>query len=197
MEDKIIRKYPELRYEEDRYNKEDFERYEEITKRIDNYEKWKIGINYKTNRKIKIGGKTHEQFGYENFYIKRGTSYSYSYVLFTKLDNINIELYIQETEKLKKEIQEYNSQIYEIISKINKLDKWSDFIEFEGKKYGIVGKVLNNIHRENDCNGIMEFYKNEEYECKGCRDGMAFNGSYSCGCSNKEIYKCNKCDYIE
>lgn len=60
MEDNIIRKYPILKDERsytDRYSKEDFEKYKEIIKSIENYQKWKIGINYKTNRKIKIGEK--------------------------------------------------------------------------------------------------------------------------------------------
>ena len=58
MEDHILRKYPTLKYERFRYTKEDFEKYKEITNSIENYEKWKIGINYKTSRKIKIGGKS-------------------------------------------------------------------------------------------------------------------------------------------
>ena len=88
MENNIIRKYPTIKDERlyrDRYNKEEFEKYKEIIKSIENYEKWKIGINYKTNRKIKIGGKKHIQFGYENFYIKHRTLYDgYSYILYTK-----------------------------------------------------------------------------------------------------------------
>lgn len=49
MEDNIIRKYPTIKDErlyKKRYTKENFERYKEITKSIENYEKWKIGINY-------------------------------------------------------------------------------------------------------------------------------------------------------
>jgi len=106
MENNIVRKYPAAKDErvyKDRYNKEDFEKYKEITKSMEKYEKWKIGINHKTNRKIKIGGKTHKQLGYENFYIEHKTSpYSSTYILFTELDGINIETYIKETEKIKK-----------------------------------------------------------------------------------------------
>ena len=138
MEDNILRKYPTLKDErlyKDRYTKENFEKYTQIKNSIENYEKWNIGINYKTNRKIKIGGKTHIQFGYENFYIKNETSYGSSYIiLFTELDGINIELYIQETEKLKNEILSHNVKVNEIICKINKLEKWVDFVEFGGKR---------------------------------------------------------------
>jgi len=80
------------------------------------------------------------------FTIKHETSlYSYSYILFTELDDINIELYIQETEKLKNEILSHNVKVNDIICKINKLEKWVDFVEFEGMKYGIQ-KIYNNVH---------------------------------------------------
>jgi hypothetical protein len=49
----IIRKYPTDKEYKYRYKK-NFEKYKEITKSIEKYEKWKIGINYKTNRKITI-----------------------------------------------------------------------------------------------------------------------------------------------
>ena len=91
MEHNIIRKYPAIRYESRRYDVQDFEKYKEITKSIESYEKWKIGINYRTNRKITIGGKTHQQLGYD-FYIKGD--------LFNKLHGINIELYLAQSEKL-------------------------------------------------------------------------------------------------
>ena len=55
MEHNIIREYPAIRYESRRYDVQDFEKYKEITKSIESYEKWKIGINYRTNRKITIG----------------------------------------------------------------------------------------------------------------------------------------------
>jgi hypothetical protein len=197
MEDSIIRKYPTIKDErsyKDRYNKEDFEKYKEITKSIENYEKWKIGINYKTNRKIKIGGKTHTRFGYENFYIKRGTTYSYSYVLFTELDDINIELYLQETESLKKEIISHNVKINEIICKINKLEKWNDFVEFEGLKYGIP-KIYNNIHREDDCNGNINKTEVCVRECRECRGTTSF--TENCRCEYKINIECVKCGYKE
>lgn len=191
MKYNIIRNYPTQKDENlYRYNREDFEKYKEITKSIEHYEKWKIGINYKTNRKIKMGGKTHMELGYENFYIKHKTSsYNYSYILFTELDGINIELYIEETEKLKKEIEDYNSNIYEIICKINLLEKWDEYIVVEGIKYGIP-YVYKNIHRENNCFGLIteDYYKGCSCHC--CEDWG--------GCSNPtgtQYYKCEKCDY--
>jgi len=155
----------------------------------------KNGINYKTNRKIKIGSNTYNKILQNEFSIKNYSSpYCYSYIHFEKLNGIDSEIYLQETETIKKEIEDYNLQIDNICNEINKIELWNNYIEFEGKKYGIP-KIYNNIHKENDCNGIMDFYKIKEYECKGCRDGMPFNGSYSCNCYNEKIYKCNKCNY--
>jgi hypothetical protein len=197
MENNIIHQYPLIKDErlyKDRYNKEEFEKYKEITKSIENYEKWKIGINYKTNRKIKIGGKKHIQFGYENFYIKHGTLNSYSYIIFTELDNINIELYIQDTEKLKDEILSYNVKVNELICKINKLEKWNDFVEFEGIKYGIQN-IYNDIHRENDCNGSINKTEVCLKECRECRGATSF--TELCRCEYKTNIECVKCGYKE
>jgi hypothetical protein len=194
----IIRKYPTIKDERlyrDRYNKEEFEKYKEIIKSIENYEKWKIGINYKTNRKIKIGGKKHIQFGYENFYIKHRTLYDgYSYILYTKLDSINIDSYIQDTEKLEEEILSHNVKINELICKINKLEKWNDFVEFEGIKYG-VQKIYNNIHRENDCNGNINETEVCVRECRECRGTTSF--TEPCRCEYKTNIECVKCGYKE
>ena len=116
-------------------------------------------------------------------------AYGYSYVLFTKLDGINIELYIEETEKIKKEIEDYNSKIDDIICKINLLEKWEEYILFEGTKYGIP-YVYENIHRENYCLGLITEDYYEGCSCHCCEDWG--------GCSNPsgtQYYKCVKCDY--
>ena len=193
---KILKQYPF------RYCKIVFDKYNEIIENIglqNDYKKWKSGINYKTNRKLKIGGNLHTELK-EKFMIK---CLNYRDVLFEDLLDINIDTYLQETEIIKLTIDKenelilgYNKMVDNIIENINKLTKWNDFIEFEGKNYGI-SCVSNNIHRENDCNGIMEFYKNEEHECKGCRDGVAFNGAYSCSCYTTKLNKCNICGYVK
>lgn len=94
-------------------------------------------------------------------------------------------------------IKKYNVVIDSIIEKIQKLKKWNEFIEFEGKCYGITCKVVNNIHRENDCFREMLFHMEKEYKCKGCRDGIMFNGAYSCSCYAYDINKCSKCRFIK
>lgn len=192
--DNIIRKFPKIKNErlyKDRYNKEDFKKYEEISKSIENYEKWKMGINYKTNRKIKIGGKTHEKLGCENFYIRKnlGTQGCYSYVLFTKLNGINMKLYLQETNQIKKEIENYNLRVYDAINKIKLLENWAQFVEFEGLKYGIP-YVYNDIHRENNCFGLIKKDYYEGCSCHCCEDWG--------GCrypTGTQYYKCEKCGY--
>lgn len=78
-----------------------------------------------------------------------------------------------------------------IIEKIRKLERWNDFIEFEGKKYGLIHKIKNNIHIENNCLGEMIFtHEKNEY---------TFNDRPFCNYGDKEttysIYKCFKCNY--
>ena len=122
--DNIIHVYPtmkDVRLYTHRYTVEHFDKYKDMSN--ENYEKLKTGINYTTNRKIKIDGKTYQKI-LCNFYLKIGTSYDYEFILFTKLNDINSDLYIQETEKLKHEIEHYNLQVHEIIYQINLLEKW-------------------------------------------------------------------------
>ena len=200
MEDIIIRNYPSMKHEKPydmaRYTKGDFERHEEIAKSREDYEKWKGGINHttKTKRKIKIGGNLHRQLGHDYFSINRGNSS----VLFTELDGINVELYMQETNELKKAIEDYNLQVRdynlrvsEAIRQINALESWEEFIEFEGLKYGIPHEY-KGVHRENNCLGLITEDR-DRYEgctCHCCEDWG--------GCSNptgRKYYQCNGCGY--
>ena len=64
-------------------------------------------------------------------------------------------------------IKDYNKLVDSIIEKIQKLERWNDFIEFEGKKYGLINKIKYrhnekyNVHIENDCFGEMVFTRKE------------------------------------
>ncbi len=190
--DNIIREYPKLddgRLYKCRYTKQNFERCIEIEKRIEDYEKWKIGINFITNRKLKIGGKVYRRLGEEHFHIKCGSDYSYSYVLFTELNGIESESYIQETKDIKDKIQERNQLITDVICKINLLKKWEEYVVFEEHKYGIP-IVYNNCHRENNCFGecIKTYY--ESCTCRSCENSYVCNNPL-----NKQFYKCMTCDY--
>ena len=122
-------------------------------------------------------------------------------MLFDELININASEYLQETKKIKSIIDEeniiirqYNILINEIIGEINRLKKWNDFVEFENDKYGNNNKIINNIHRENDCNGNMLLINSTFNQCYQCEWGM---WPCSGGCSSKEnTYKCDKCGFI-
>jgi hypothetical protein len=193
----VIRNYPNkrnlLKYPL-RFNIDVFDKYKEFLNNTDlqnNYNKWKSGINYKTNRKIKIGGEVYNQLKY-NFIIH----FDNREVLFDELNGIDFDNYLLETDNIYKEIDEqniiinnYNNKINIIIEQINKLEKWCDYIEFEGNNYGIP-KVYDNIHREYDCLGnfIEDYYTN--CTCHLCEDWR--------GCTNpqdKQYYKCDKCNY--
>lgn len=204
IERKFPRKQFELTYPK-RYTLDVFEKFNEMKHSVElknDYEKWENGINYNTNRKIKIGGEI-----YNDLMQKFMIHYCYnsniaSSVLFTDLCNINANEYLQETKHIENEIDQqnnsiksYNKRIDITIDKIQQLDKWGHFVLFEGKKYGLTSKIVNYVHRENDCFGKMLYLKTNERECKGCRDGMPFNGRYTCTCSTYDIYKCNKCNY--
>lgn len=154
----IERHYPSKRQEKSypkRYDNSIFEKLNEMnadTELHNDYKKWKDGINYKTNRKIKIGGKIHRELK-AKFMI-----YSCEGILFDTLNHINAHEYLQETEKINNEIdvenaviKDYNKLVDSIIEKIQKLEGWNDFIVFEGKKYGLIHKIKNNIHIENNC----------------------------------------------
>jgi hypothetical protein len=193
----IIRNYPNkkqlLKYPS-RFKKEIFDKYKELQNNEDfqnNYKKWKSGINYKTNRKIKIGAKVYNELK-SHFIIH----YDNTEVFFEELNGIDFEKYLSETDNIYKEIDEqniiindYNDKIDTIIEQINKLEKWDDFIEFEGNKYGI-SEVYDNIHRKNDCLGNFIKGYFTPCTCHWC-DG---NG----GCTNplgRQCYKCDKCNY--
>jgi hypothetical protein len=194
----IERHYPSKRQEKsylERYDNSIFEKLNEMnadTELQNDYKKWKDGINYKTNRKIKIGGKIHRELK-AKFMI-----YSCGGILFDTLNHINANEYLQETKKINNEIdvenaviKDYNKLVDDSIEKIQKLEGWNEFIVFEGKKYGLIHKIKNNIHLENDCFGEMVFTDKEtEYKIN---DRPFCN--YSDGETTYLIHKCSKCGY--
>ena len=193
----IIRNLPEYKkrlYYEKRFNENDFETFNKMINDADfmsNYQKWEEGINYKTNRKIKIGGYIHKKL--DCFYQYIG---GFGRVYIDDIININQADYLKETIEIKKdisntnkEIEMYNDIVKSVIDKINNLEKWEDYVEFEGKCYGLGNKVKNDIHIENACNGEMVFietkreiiirdrpfcftpdtdYKYNVYKCSNC-----------------------------
>jgi hypothetical protein len=205
----IIRKEPVKKIKKDypnRYNKHVFDKYNEINNNNDllnQYELLEKGINYNTNRKIKINGKKYNEL-MDKFKIKyehnNGNGcVTRNDILFKKIDNIDADLYLHETEKINKEIDNYNKEIDnynkkidEIKIKINLLNNWNEYILFEKIKYGINKTIINDIHVENNCNGNMIFKKTDTE--------FIFNDRPFCNYGDKEItYKyfiCNKCNYV-
>lgn len=208
---KIERIYPRKKQEKEyprRYDKSVFEKFNEMktdTGLQNDYKKWKDGINYKTNRKITIGGKIHRELQ-QKFMISYsifpfGNEYGYSThesVLFEDLNNINPNEYLQETNKINNEIddenyaiKQYNKLIDSTIEKIIKLKNWNEFIEFEGKRYGLTNEIINNIHIEKNCFGKMIFIREDTIYI--IRDRPFCN--YSDGEKKYFIYKCDRCNY--
>lgn len=187
MDQIILRRSPPRKDErayEDRYTRHDFERYKEITQNLEAVEKWKLGINPSTNRKIKIGGRTHQQIG-SAFTIYRGTSSFH----FTKLDGLNMELYMDETKNIKEAIDAANAKVHAATREIHALQRWDDYVAFEGSHYGIP-PVHANVHRETDCMGVVVESHYEGCRCRSCEDWG--------GCSNPtgtQHYACEKCGY--
>ena len=194
----IERQYPTKKPEKaypKRYDKSIFEKLYEMNDDAElqnDYIKWKNGINYNTNRKIKIDGKIHSDS-------KQKFMINYC-ILFDELNHINAHEYLQETKKINDDIdnenaliKDYNKSVDNTIEKIQKLESWNQFIEFEGKKYGLIHKIKNNIHIENNCLGEMKFsHHKTEY---------IFIDRPFCNFDDKEttfsIYKCSKCNYKE
>jgi hypothetical protein len=163
-----------------RYTNEVFDRFNEMseTEIRENYNKWKEGINPFTNRKIKLGGKTHYSIR-DDLMISFLHGSRWRSVYYLKLIEIDQEKYKEETIQL-------NHEIDSTIEKINRLQSWNDYVEFHGMKYGLK-MVLNDVHRENDCFGQMEYIE-KQYKCRGCRNHVGL-------CHTFTINKCNKCGY--
>ena len=110
-------------------------------------------------------------------------------ILFTVLAGINRAEYLEDTEQIKYNVHTHNECIADIVAKINALEKWTDYVEFDNRQYGLP-HVCNDIHRENDCGGtiIADYY--ERCHCSSCENWF--------GCSRREgtqYYRCGKCGY--
>lgn len=187
----IIRNLPEkksLIVYPKRYDKCVFDKFTELInnkKFIGDYNKWKSGINPETNRKIKIGGDTHRNLRYNFIVCDR--------VYYDELENINIVDYMAETDVIHSgidrsnaTINQRNKLIYGIKNKINSLSNWDDYVEFDGNKYGTAKKVIECVHIENNCGGLMIFTHTTS--------GYSYN-YYGNGSRIYANYECDKCGY--
>jgi len=188
------RYYPMTRSYPYRYTNDVFDTFHEMyndPEIRDRCNQWKKGINPYTNRKIKIGGKTYDDIK-NDFMISFDSHGTWCSVFYLKLMEIDQEKYTEETNQLNHEIDKANEVISSTIEQINRLESWNDFIEFNGIKYGLK-KVLNDVHRENNCFGQMEYDREKNYVCRGCRGTKV--RPYHCLCYTFTINKCNKCGY--
>jgi hypothetical protein len=189
-----------------RFSKEAFEQLKKNLENEDylnNYKKLKSGINPYTKRKIKLNGRTYNLIESE-FKIKYKipsllNSGGYLFcVLFEDLKKYIPEEYINETERIyfridinNSIIKDYNILIDDINKKIKNLKTWDDYIIFNKKKYGLINKVKNYIHIENNCNGKMIKDREEtEYIIRDRPFCYVPDGEYIIS-----YYKCEKCNY--
>lgn len=196
----ILRTYPKYKDRlkiPKRFNIEHFETFNKIMVDDDYmsiYQKWKLGINYKTNRKIKIGGDTHKNLDYFYKYIG-----GIGRVYIDDVININQLDYLKETFEMEKdirdkndEIDKYNDIVKSIIAKIKNLQKWDDYIEFEGKYYGLVDRVKNDIHIENACNGELIFIETKREILIRDRPFVPYTADTD---YEYDVYKCSNCNF--
>ena len=192
----IARYYPMTRPYPHRFTSDAFDKSHEMYNDpvlTNHYHTWKEGINPRTNRKIKLGGKTYDSIK-NDFMISFNSHGTWLSVFYVRLLEIDQEKYTEETIQLNHETDKANEIISSTIEQINRLERWNDYVELDGIKYGLK-KVLNEVHREDDCFGNMEFNREKDYVCRGCRYGQV--GPYRCICHTFTINKCNKCGYEE
>lgn len=161
-------------------------------------EKFYIKIDYRDhkslNRCVRLGPEDYPcitEVKWYKFYLHVGSpEYDKNYVKDNRpfINNYNLitELLFRQVDIQNEKIDKENKLIEDIRSQINKLEKWSDFVEFEGKKYGIYNKIRDYIHVENDCFGEMKCIYLKYIPSQTCNIG-----------SGSRIYKyiCNKCNY--
>lgn len=208
---KIERHYPNkkeyLKYPI-RYDKNTLKKAMKMNKNIEllnDYNKWKNGINYITNRKIQFDGKIHQElkrkFIIDFFCCRLSDEFNKiitpEHILFEDIINIDRHKYLKETKlivdeinKNNTEIKKYNVFVDDIIEKIKNLQKWNDYIEFNGIKYGLTNTIIDNIHVENNCGGEIKYCGWEDYGSDNIRPFCNDFGKYI-----YEIYKCIKCNF--
>ena len=184
---------PHISYEY-RYSKEDFDKIRNIInneKEKDDYSIWLSGYNPDTGRKLNKNKGLYKSIGNRFKYF-----INYKSIYKELLDNE--EKYIKETKRLNekvdkknKYIDKYNEQAKEAIDLVNTLESWEDYVEFDGKKYGIPYIAKDDIHIENDCLGKLVFDHSE---------GALFSRDFRIEDKYVEdyykYYKCDKCNQM-
>jgi hypothetical protein len=191
-----------------------FKKRDEILEKIgDRYNKHKLGINPDTDRNININGRLYNKLKQE--FIINEYWHSFERIYLGDIEFINYNDYNKETLKLNKDIDDKNleitnenNEIKRVTEKINKLNNWNDYIDYEGKNYGL-SKYYNGIHRENNCMGEIvlknkytKLYSNDRpfmcverettyynYECVECHCKYTVAGETDSSISGPNYYK--------
>lgn len=189
-----------------RYQQCHFDEYDKITPEIrQNYVTLTTGLNPESGRKVHVGSV---------LYKKLCVKYKINNELFIYMDNLNKEEYLEETRRLEQKSeddyiteQQYAEAEYTMIkskidteceNKTNFLRKrildlrWDEFVEFEGKRYG-VPRVLGNIHREKNCKGILkpiEIIGDHIDENMTCENWLLTEEAKT---ADTYLWKCNRC----
>lgn len=145
--------------------------------------------NPKTKRKLKPDNNVHRLIGKQNGYLsykycKRISELDDNYVSTTKRMEV-------EKQQYKQEIEEENKKLKELQKSLDMLEKWEDFIVYNGKKYGLP-PVIGKVHKENNCNGSITKTSSDKYcNCSSCENWF--------GCGNPitttYTYTCDRCGY--
>jgi hypothetical protein len=190
---------------ESRLNKSDFDKYNNEIAVDPGYLKLCTGVNPLTNKKIKIGGDTYNRVlknytikNYKPSVIKAIIMSEYldetdrmisDNIAYNEINGYKTKQYNELVDIVNAKYTKYNEECIFVIEKIKKLETWDSFIEFNGLKYGIPS-IYENIHRENDCMGIIS----KEYDLCKC-----FECTHTGSCLEpiKCVIKCSKCQSVK
>jgi hypothetical protein len=167
MESDILRDYPKINVliqHVERYTVKELDAMRLIAE--DQYIKkdfytWKGGINPETGEPINVidprNKHLSKKYGYYNIYGR----YMYLGDIY-KIAETDMANYEKETKKIRGKLyfeaikrDKQNRRILAIRKQIKELSSWSDFVIFEGKKYGLP-HVVNDIHRTANCGGEIK-----------------------------------------
>ena len=201
----IIRVEPEEKKNvscERRFTKSDFEKYRKLAEDKENLEKCRklaSGRSYESNRKIVSHGAVFQRLSKPFLVYYQIDNEQH---LFTVLDGIDEEEYMNESENMRnqmtlknKEIADYNNIVRkDVIQKIKELKNWDDYVEFENKRYGLPN-IVDKIHRTNDCLGVIERKVHSTPFCHNCEN--LFWGKCDGTCRDTYYtHTCTKCKSV-
>ena len=194
-----------------RYKKDVFEECKallEIPAFQADYAKWESGdmninLNWKTNRRIRVGGSIYDSIVNK---FKTVKSIASNVINDAETYEAHISRIKTDIDRWNDRVWSHNRDVHEMTKQVNLLESWDHFVEFQGKRFGLSKPFMNGVHRKNNCLGkIIESEKKEEYEseheCGSCRSGFGAGRTCHCYWSTqiRTIYTlfCERCGEIE